>query len=342
MKPYLSLLLVGLLLLLCVGTSYSQRRIDTIPTSQGCYRQPVTPISAIPTLHTDMSLDCMLGYIYADSLCRSIQTRSELDSFANLIDSWDTLKPFMRFLYRMSEYDPDLLEEYCDAAASLDTSYYLIPAVPRAVLEKRMNAVLGLRNKLNFLTLSSAILHVRVDTVTMSYDSLADYPKWPLPMVCVTATVLDTIKGIHIRQSSDGGTVIGKGKTEPLALASVINFSFSPYWQKLNPRGDFRGMGVDSLGNEYFPCDSCYTSSAVEAGKEYIVFLKDVLLDYNGTYSFYNFWPLPYYSPEGGIFAIDISGNVEEPSNYFGYGTSVPLATFETDLRNDINTIVSH
>ena len=321
---------------------HPSRRIDTIPTTQGCYRQPVTPISTIPTIHSDMPLDCILGYIYLDTLCRSIQTRSQLDSLFNLIGSWDTLKPFMRSLYRMSEYDADLLEEYCYAAADLNYNYFLIPEVLRYVLKQRMEAVLGYRNKLNYLVLASAILHIRVDTVTDSYDSLAYYPKWPLPLKCVRATVLDTIKGIHIRQSNDFLMKAKPGSSHPLDDVNFINFAFSPYWQKLNPRGDVAGIGIDSLGNEHFNCDSCFDFNAVQSGKEYVIFLQDIFLDYDGTNSYYSFWPFATYSTEGGIFAIDGSGNVQIPSDFFGYGTSIPLSTFENNLRNDINTIISH
>ena len=330
----------ALILFLTAGVSvaFAQRRIDTLPTTQGCYRQPIAPISAIPTLHSDMPLDCILGYIYFDSLCRGVHTRNQLDSLANIIVSWDTLKPFMRFQYRMSEYDADLYEEYCDASSALNPSYYLIPAVPRYVLKQRQDSILGFRNKLSYLTMASTILHIRVDTVTDSFDSLASYPKWPLPLKCVRATVLDTIKGIHIRQSDD----FSYGGSHILSTVSLINFAFSPYWQKLNPRGDNAGIGVDSLGNNYFACDSCFGFNAVQSGKEYIVFLQDIFLDYDGTNSYYTYWPFATYSTEGGIFPIDGLGNVKIPSNFFGYGNSVPIATFESSIRSDINTIISH
>ncbi|MDP4237721.1 MAG: hypothetical protein Q8919_14855, partial [Bacteroidota bacterium] len=90
------------------------------------------------------------------------------------------------------------------------------------------------------------------------------------------------------------------------------------------------------------PCPECYGTSSIQESKEYIVFLSSMLLDYNGTTSYYTYWPLKGYSLEGGIFPIDGDGNVLIPSNFFGYGTSLPLALFESDIRKDIDSIILH
>ena len=89
-------------------------------------------------------------------------------------------------------------------------------------------------------------------------------------------------------------------------------------------------------------CDSCYGLNALIPGKEYVVFLADNFLDYNGISSFYEYVPYNGYNGEGGVFPIDNEGNVTIPDNYFGYGTSVPLSIFELNLRSDINSIIAH
>lgn len=116
--------------------SFAQRPVDSIPTSMGCYRQAITPISDIPTLHSDMPLDCLLGYVYFDSLCRSVSTYLQLDTMISQVTSWDTMKVFMRFMYEMQQYDADLFEEYLYAAQYFKPLLCCAPIVrPTPVLE---------------------------------------------------------------------------------------------------------------------------------------------------------------------------------------------------------------
>jgi hypothetical protein len=319
--------------------SHAQRHVDTA-SSNGCFRQPVTPIASIPTLHSDMNFDCLMGYIYFDSLCRSITSRRQLDSLAGRLRSWDTLKILARFLYRMTEYDADLFEEYLNAAVSLNPLYHLTPGVVRAVLLDRMDSVLGKRNKLTLLSEASAILRIHVDAVFGGVDSSATIPVDPLPVRCVFGSVVDVIKGIHWRQ---GAQPPESPKVRLLTASPEVNFVVSPYWHKIHvAEEDNWSIGVDSSGSTTVRCDSCYGSNAVQAGKNYVVFLRSVFNDYNGTNSYYDYFPKAYYSQEGGIFEIDASNNVLIPSNYFGYGTSVPLATFLSALHSDISSITSH
>jgi hypothetical protein len=125
-------------------------------------------------------------------------------------------------------------------------------------------------------------------------------------------------------------------------LSSSNNFVYSPSWKKGIYRSDLVATGVDSAGHERIPCDNCYGVNALQAGHDYIVLLRTVPLDYDGSVSYYNYYPVSSYSPEGGFFEIDGLNNVVIPSKFFGYGTQVPLATFMSAIRTDISNITSH
>jgi hypothetical protein len=286
-----------------------------------------------------MHVDCRLGYSYFDSVCRTIRTRDELLALAGRIRSWETAKMFACFLYRMSEYDADLFEEYRDAGAALNSQYQVIPAVEAGVLRDRIDSILGMRSKLMLLIDASTILRIHVDAVYDDVDSFASTPVYPLPLRCVYASVVDTIKGQHWRL---GVQPLSAMKVNRQTVQPEINFIFSRYWQKVKSRGDAIFVGIDASGHEHVPCDSCYDINALEAGKNYIVYLNSVLLDYDGVHSFYNYFPCVGYSQEGGFFEIDASNNVLIPSNFFGYGKAVPLATFMSRIRQDISSITSH
>lgn len=332
MKIHLFLAIV--LLFLCTGIK--AQRITNSPVTTGCFRQPVVPISLIPTLHSDMNWECMVGYIYFDSLCRSNFNRFQLDSFFSYIRSWDTLKVFMRLKYRMVEYNSDLYEEY-NFGSDNYTPYVSAPAVINRFLSKRIDSILGPKNKLTYITEAATILHIRVTEVHSDSDILGDKPINPIPLKCVTATIIDSLKGVHIRSCSlDGGTQPQSEPTSP-----CISIHFLPYAEK-EKTSDVFSVGSDSLGNLTIPCDNCYGTSALQVDHEYIVFLRNVFLDYDGNYSYYTFEPFSGFSPEGGIFSISNTGNVSVPSNYFGYGTIVPLATFKMLLNNDISSITTH
>jgi hypothetical protein len=354
--PFYSLLRTCFLIVLGVAitaTGFAQRPTSGSSTT-GCYRQPVSPISTIPTLHTDMTPDCLLGYIYLDSLCRSFPNWDSSERFyqslPNYLNSYDTLRVFMRFYYRMQEYDADLLNEYELAAQYLDTSYKMMPGALEALLWKQMNKVLmPPQQKLNFLSTASLILHIRVLDTIGSQDSNCVVPVWPQPRMCVSAQVIDTIKGLHFRpgdcgpytpnsKKKNGATPTGTG------VVPCINIDYSTLAEKrAGPMSDILPDPMsDPVSGAIIPCSTCYGSNALLPGKDYIVFLSSNFLDYNGTTSFYEYCPYNGFNNEGGIFPIDSIGNVLIQDNYFGYGTSVPLSTFEANIYADIQSIVSH
>ncbi len=288
-----------------------------------------------------MPPDCILGYIYFDSLCRGLRSSAQVDTLLSRITSWDTLRIFMRFLYKMEEYDPDLFREYEFGAVYLDTNYNISPALVAYKFWEYMNNMLGRKNRYNYLSEVSLILHIRVFDVQTTYDSLCNFPFNAPPRKCVSAYVIDTVKGLHFRSCDyDFYKQYHKG-SKPQDAIPCISIMYSPFSPKSYAYSDHIVIPIDTTSTD-FPCDKCYGQTALESGKDYIVFLEDLFLDYNGLNSFYEYTPYPTYNEEGGIFPIDSNGNVLSEDDYFGYGVSTSLPAFETSLRSDIQSIILH
>src|ERR1022692_717505 len=73
------------------------------PTSAGCYRIAVHPLTEVPPLRPDMSEVVRLGYIYLDSIMRMPQSSAPWSAFDS-VNSFDSLKRMMKYLYAVSEY----------------------------------------------------------------------------------------------------------------------------------------------------------------------------------------------------------------------------------------------
>jgi hypothetical protein len=319
-------------LLLSSINSLAQRRVEA-PTSTGCFRQIHAPILYAPPLHSDMPLDALHGYMYFDSLSRSFTGWSQVDSFATLITGNDTLKHFLKYRFAMSNYDDILFSEYLNFGQTVNSMYKTTPGYILQKLTERENLILGSRNKKIMLTHASLILHLKITSVHLEWDSLAHIPVSPLVQQCITAQVLDTIKGMHfLSHTTSSGTF--------LSTPSIfINFSLSPLWGK-GPTESHLRTGVDyrDSANVVSPCVNCFGTKSLIPGSEYIVFLGSQALDFDGINSYYDYWPMSSFEPQGGIFPI-VGGNVIDSSNYWGYGTSVSLSGFESSLKADILAI---
>jgi hypothetical protein len=319
-------------LLLSSINSLAQRRVEA-PTSTGCFRQIHAPILYAPPLHSDMPLDALHGYMYFDSLSRSFTGWSQVDSFATLITGNDTLKHFLKYRFAMSNYDDILFSEYLNFGQTVNSMYKTTPGYILQKLTERENLILGSRNKKIMLTHASLILHLKITSVHLEWDSLAHIPVSPLVQQCITAQVLDTIKGMHfLSHTASSGNLLS-------TPSILINFSLSPLWGK-GPTQPYLKPGVDyrDSANVVSPCANCFGTQSLIPGSEYIVFLGSIPLDYDGTNAFYDYWPVGSFEPQGGLFPI-VSGNVIDSSNYWGYGTSVSLSQFESSLKADIHAI---
>jgi len=259
-----------------------------------------------------MPSDCRRGYIYFDSLCRNLKSYLQVDSIISSAKSRDSLHQFTRFLYSMMNYDDDLFEEYRLASYQMDTNYRTGPGAIYLPCMDSAQGIFGYYDRRTYLVDVPVIIQIHAVDEMDNFSKSNILPRERIK--CVSAKVVDRIKGKHIRYEEPN-------KTSP--PDSFIHITYYP--------DDRRGGNRDLYGNH-----------AIEPSKDYIVFLENSFNGYDGHSSYYKYHPYCCFSSEGGIFPVDENGNVLIPSNYFGYGTKVPLAKFKADLKADIQSIVSH
>ncbi|MEO6940740.1 MAG: hypothetical protein ABI444_11500 [Candidatus Kapaibacterium sp.] len=323
---------VLLLLVLVPAFAHAQRsRSIDKATTNGCYRQPVTPISVAPTLRTDMSLNTLIGYIYLDSLMKSLTSQSQLDSLFSRLRHYDTLKYVNKYIFAMSDYDATLFEEYGLAGYDVNPLYRGVPGAIIETLKQKAHDVIPDSLLLRYLVNTSVILHIKVNGVVNDADNLGNTPDHPIPMQCVNAEVIDTIKGKHLMTGSCSSPQTSHGVLVQSSHPCIL-FSYSPVWGKNT--SDFVRVGEsdDMSGSN---------DSTIAVGREYIVFLHAMFIDYDGTHSFYNYWPSNGLKLQGGVFPILSNGNIVDTENLAGLGTAPTLIAFKKKLRYEIQRILS-
>ena len=98
---------------LCLGFSSQSLFSQWWPndgTQRSHYKIPLAPLTHLPELHTDMTFDCLIGYIAMDSIAEDIGWQGILQR--PLITSIDSLKLSARLMYGILDYDPVLLRRY--------------------------------------------------------------------------------------------------------------------------------------------------------------------------------------------------------------------------------------
>ncbi len=314
------------------GSSTAQfPRVSGAPTSNSCYRFKVDQLTYSPPLKMDMSYQTLLGYIYFDSLLRNISNYKQIDTFLSKINNFDRLKYFDALLYAMQDYDAILFDEFCLAANSVNSNYHSNPLdILGDYYQKAKKISVPIKHKL--LVLTGIIQRIKIKNITEDIDTFCHSPVHPLPKLCITAEVLDTIKGKHF--------VSINCSTLGVPANPCINFSYSPLW-------DY--SGEESIEITHLVYDSItgtartrhpYGSNFLKIDSEYICFLGDVMYDNDGQFSYYNYSPERAPGLHGGFLPISSSGYVKDQSNIFGYGTSVPKSVFIDSLRQDIYSIL--
>ena len=231
----------------------------------------------------------------------------------------------------MSDYDAILFEEYGLAGYAINSLYNAVPGAIVETLKQKGHDIIPDSLLLRYLVNCSVILHIKVNSVTNDADSFGYIPVHPIPMRCINAEVMDTIKGKHFLT----GTCNPLQSAHGIAVQSsnpCILFSYSPVWKK-NTSDFIRVSESDDMSGS--------DDSTITAGSEYIVFLHAMFFDYDGTHSFYNYWPSTGTNLQGGIFPILSNGNIVDSGNLAGLRTSPTVAAFKAKLRYEITRILN-
>jgi hypothetical protein len=311
------------------------------PTSAGCYRLAVPPLTEAPPLHSDMNLSTLLGYLYLDSVMRSHITSAQWAAFDS-IHSFDSLKYFLKYLYAITAYDPVLFEEYGNDAPFINPSYTGKPAAMVNYIEEKIGRVLhakGDTTQMMYLTSASYILHIKVKNIFRDWDTLGHIVGGKgTPQACVEASILDTIKGQHILTGDCswlyriGNGHNGSGINDSTPTGACFHFEYDPASNKGGGGVSFVHASNDSV---VFTGNSLGWD-ALHSDSEYIMFFNVLYEDYDGTNCY--FIVRPIMDGEGGIYPV-MGGNVLDPKNHWRMGTSVNLDAFESGLKNTIYKI---
>lgn len=283
---------------------------------------PILGLSSVPELHTDMPLDCMIGYIAMDSLAKSENIQTVLAMPQN--STMATLRGLAHLMYSMMDYDPVLLTRHIvsvnDSTVPSNTyrsflanTYY---GAQKAILKRldEFGANYGM------LLTSYYILKVRVTEVRIGIDTTFTPRDW----VNVSCEVEEIFKGQYLPHTCIE-PVKQKGKNNRIANSTCFKFGF--------PKDESTGGGYNhQKGQGGGKAITLIRTPLIN--EEFYVFLKQYAI------SQYEDFILPEYAYEsmGGLFRI-VDGNVEDNGNFWGLGKLPAENDFRTNLLQKIYDI---
>lgn len=309
----------------------AQRILPTASTP--CWKQYACAVfpfprlqSPLPPLEKDMPYDVMMSYIFYENLARKIKYPAVAAQYNRLAYS-DTLRYAMKYCYTMVDYNPVLFEQFQEYNDG-QTRYASYKSRIFSLLCENILAISPYPFVETLLCQSSIIVHIRVaDTVTL----INRRQSTPYAMATVTATVLDTIKGRVLPPCNNLYPIETRWADNPPDYSSAcLQFSYPLDWQRIAFRSKTvhtEDTMVDKNGVPW-----------VQKDKEYIVFLSFGKLCSDSSSTYHDIVPSSIRSSSNNIYRI-VDGNVLDPDNDFGLGTTPTVETFKNALRQKIYAI---
>lgn len=312
---------------------------DNLPYYQGTFFN-YGNISVMPPLSTDMPYDVMVGYITLDSLRRNGDI-SLFKEFINKQTYNDTIRTIFKYYYKMLDWNPMLFHSFIK---SKDYSELPLPIIQDEIVEKYYNISPSRGNSL--VALSYFIYHIQVLDTLRFFDSTS--VTYQRGLKCYSeilniykGNILETNCNIHEDNLSVKNIAYSNDSLQ--ITNPILCFDIRLDWHRGEDPGDVVLTGIDNYpwsGIKEKMVDSL-DIPWIKANQEYIVFLEPVLIDYYDNYNKYQLFPMDFNSLTKGIYPI-INGYVQDPSNDFGLGTSVPYLDFIQNLNNIINEIKNY
>lgn len=203
---------------------------------------PLPTLSTVPQLHTDMPLDCFIGYVAMDSLVRTATIDQLLGAPSSL--SLQDLRFVCRLIYGMEEYSHAHLKAHIvstvDTTRSIhDPRPYWANTYTPVIHTVAFDRWREFDPQIRTIFLTHYIARVRVLNVAVGMDS--SYGNNPLDIrerVGITCEVLEKIKGVKLpnncptaptsTQKAENNTVLS-GTTSCIALSfQKNNIDFVP------------------------------------------------------------------------------------------------------------------
>lgn len=319
-------------LLICQNTS-------SLPYYQGTFFN-YPNLHTIPPITSDMPQDVMFGYSTLDSIRRN----GDYSSFKDFINKQtynDTIRTIFKYYYKMLDWNPMLFQSYIK---NTDYSKLPLPIIQEEIVEKYFNISPSRGNTL--VALSYFIYHIRVLDTLRFFDSTS--VTFQRGLKCYSE-ILNIHKGnilesnCNIQENNLSVKNIGYSNDTLQITNPILCFDIRLDWHRGEVPGDVVLTGIDNYpwsGIKEKMVDSLDVPW-MKANQEYIVFLKPVLIEYNESYNSYQLFPVDFNSLTKGIYPI-IDGYVQDPSNDFGLGTSVPYLEFIQNLNNIVSEIKNY
>ncbi|GIV55216.1 MAG: hypothetical protein KatS3mg039_1734 [Candidatus Kapaibacterium sp.] len=299
----------------------------------------------LPPLSIYMPYDVLVGYIGLDSANWASRNKlgdSRMSEFLERRGSFDddTLRKMVRSMFAMCDYNPMLYEatlstpRYRVGLYGLDP--YMIGSEILSAIERAWGS--DTANKYRDLALLRAdyILHVKVEDTIHTKEKV----------IVTTCQVLDVLKG-QVAPACDPTYThwTGRGSVKNMAPAPSVLSTGTCLQFVYIPRYRIGGY-VDVI---YPPWDR-YMGDSIYPGKEYMVMLVYAIRCYGDSVGdWHMLTPMmidmkcensqDWFQVSPAAYAIEQEGSekiVRMPWNEFGWGTSVPLATFKQRLRSRI------
>ncbi len=283
-----------------------------------------TVLTSTPPLSTGMPFDVLIGYIYLDSIVRTVPLNT-VDSFYKQLGYSDTLRQAVKYIYEMNDFDPIIFEQYVYSQRIRTKSNY-----PNDILKKIYTCIKkkypdSLKTTL-LLYSADYILDIKADWVSTIIDTTR--PAFFSNSIVTECEVLDTIKGKHRPGCIFDSLTAKHGIAQPQSVSSCLEFSYLPNWS--------RTEHVDAL-----PADSGLVLNGrdwIQKDSEYIVFLQLSDLGRDSTYNYSSLNPLRTANTMAGMYPVR-GGIVYDPNNDFGFGTGLTASQFKSRLRSRIYSI---
>jgi hypothetical protein len=276
---------------------------------------PIGGLATVPPLNTGMNLDCLYGYIVADSSARSL-TRAQVQNYFATV-SLDTLKQIARRFYAVVDHDPKLFQRYLASTQDSLATAVVWKSYPANVYTSLNDALYrrlpSFGIPIMLLLTSDLVLRVKVRYVVTGVDSTFAPTQW----VSVAAEVLDTIKGQTLPAECSSSTESQHSR----ASAPCILFGYR--------LGQATGIGGDGA-----PSGLIGSYGMVAPDDELYVFLDEVAVSKHSDI----LMPMRSLESNGGMFRI-AGGSVVDSTQVFGLGTLPADSTFRSALQNHVTTI---
>ncbi|MDP4198272.1 MAG: hypothetical protein Q8922_05145 [Bacteroidota bacterium] len=305
-----------------VNAQWTYRR--AVYTGPLMFSYPV--LTSYPPLSTGMPLEVLIGYIYFDSLSRTMPL-ARIDSFFNALGYSDTLKYALKFAYEIDDYDPVSFSQYVNNQEQYPRHRANLARVLQFLFRSISKTYPDSLKSTLLLYNADYIAHIRVNWTNSVIDTA-------LPVfqngIAADCSLIDGIKGQRYPPCVLSSLhAAGTGSNKALSTDTCVEFTYRPDWPRFaNVHSiDATDSTLILQGHQW-----------VEADSEYIVFLQLLDLGRDTSLNYSTLEPLPTKNTMAGMYPIR-GGIVFDPNNDFGFGSGLTADQFKTKLRQKINSI---